>query len=353
MQLQIFDRTVPDHVVSRVLLKDPIGAVKLPTTASADRLQAQPKWSMSNQVLNRLRYADRCHSHGTPKHPVADLRLRRAGVCTQPLWFLLGREGDFAAHTPGVLAAARDPPIHATRGYKRQHHPDAPGGGSGRGPLRRGFRSSAPRHGSSHPNLPSRRMLLEHGDWVRTRLSWIRKFGNSGFAMSLAFGSVMLFAQFTLGRWLPSGKIEMKPVFGQVFLYALVLGMVLMFVGIHLPSYVERGLHLVGKITIPLLLLSLGFALAKVSLAGFGKGMLLATVHLIICACIGVGVAWVLPLQEEQRKLVILLSILPSATINILIGQEAGDDLEPLTIFVTCTNLWLVVSLPVAIAILL
>ena len=171
--------------------------------------------------------------------------------------------------------------------------------------------------------------------------------------MSLAFGSVMLLAQFTLGKWFPSGKIQMKPVFGQVFLYALVLGMVLMFVGIHLPSYVGRGLHLVGKITIPLLLLSLGFALAKVSLAGFGKGMLLATARLLICLCIGVGVAWALSLQGEERKLVILLSMLPSSTINILMGQEAEVDLEPLTIFVTCTNLWLIVSLPVALAVLL
>jgi hypothetical protein len=178
-------------------------------------------------------------------------------------------------------------------------------------------------------------------------------FGNSGFAMSLAFGAVMLLAQFTLGKWFPSGKIQMKLVFRQVFLYALVLGMVLMFGGISLPSYVERGLHLVGQITIPLLLLSLGFALAKVSLAGFGKGMLLATARLLICLCIGMGVSWVLSLQGEERKLVILLSMLPSSTINILMGQEAEVDLEPLTIFVTCTNFWLIVSLPVALAVLL
>ena len=85
-----------------------------------------------------------------------------------------------------------------------------------------------------------------------------------------------------------------------------------------------------------------------------------------IYACAGLGfalgrfgVAWdakpisPLVLQVAFPLLVILMSILPAATINILMGQEAGADLEPLTIFVTCTNLWLVVSLPIALVLLL
>jgi len=178
-------------------------------------------------------------------------------------------------------------------------------------------------------------------------------FGDRGFAMSLAFGSIVLLAQFTAGRWLFDGKVDVRSVFKQVFLYALIIGVVMLFTGVHLPTYIGRSLHLVGQMTIPLLLLSLGFALSKVSFAGFGKGMLLATIHLGVCLGIGLGVAWALSLTGEERTLVILMSILPSATINILMGQEAGADLEPLTIFVTCTNLWLVVSLPIALVLLL
>ena len=98
--------------------------------------------------------------------------------------------------------------------------------------------------------------------------------------------------------------------------------------------------------------LALGFALGKVRFTGFGKGMLLATAHLAICVGIGVGVTWALSLHGEERTIVILMSILPSSTINILMSQDTDVDFEPLTIFVTCTNLWLLVSLPVALTVL-
>ena len=178
-------------------------------------------------------------------------------------------------------------------------------------------------------------------------------FGEHGFALTLAFGSIVLLAQFTLGRWLPSGKIKVRFVFQQSFLYALILGIALLFTGVHFPTYIGRSLHLMGQLTIPLLLLSLGFALAKVHFAGFAKGMLLATVHLLFCLGIGLLVVWALSLTGEERTLVILMSILPSATINILMGEEAGADMEPLTIFVACTNFLLIASLPVALALLL
>jgi predicted permease len=178
-------------------------------------------------------------------------------------------------------------------------------------------------------------------------------FGNQGFVLSLAFGVVILLAQFTLGRWLPNGEINIKTILRQVFLYALILGIALLFLGVHLPPYLGETLHLVGQLTIPLLLLSLGFALAKVSLHGFARGMLLATIRLAVCVAIGIGVAWALSLQGQEKAIVILMSILPSSTVNILMGQEAGIDMEPVTIFITCTNLWLLVSLPVALALLL
>ena len=104
-------------------------------------------------------------------------------------------------------------------------------------------------------------------------------FGDSGFALCVAFGSVVLLAQFSLGKWLPGGKIEFQSVFHQVVLYALLIGIILMFSGVHFPFYVSKSLQLVGQITIPLLLLSLGFALSEVNLSSFGRGMLFATVH--------------------------------------------------------------------------
>lgn len=183
-------------------------------------------------------------------------------------------------------------------------------------------------------------------------------FGEDGFAMTLAFGSVVLLAQFTLGRWVPAGlgsggHVDLGRPFRRPFIYVLALGILLLFMGIHLPVYIGKTLHLVGQLTIPLLLLSLGFALAAIHFQGIGRSLLMTVVHLGICLAVGVAAVWLLGLEGQDRALVILLSIMPSSTINILMGREEGADVERLTIFVACSNLWLIVSLPVALVLLL
>jgi len=121
----------------------------------------------------------------------------------------------------------------------------------------------------------------------------------------------------------------------------------------HLPSYFERTLLLIGEITVPVMLLALGFALSHVRFRGFSRGMILAVVHLAVSAVIGIGVAYLLNLHGEDKALLILMAILPSSTVNVIMGEKAGADMEPLTIFITCTNILMVLSLPLALWILL
>ncbi|MCH2134062.1 MAG: AEC family transporter [Phycisphaerales bacterium] len=178
-------------------------------------------------------------------------------------------------------------------------------------------------------------------------------FGDAGFALALAYASVILVVQFTLGWWIPEERINFKRFFQQVTIYGITIGLVLMFVQIQPPSYVDRLLMLIGNMAIPLLLLSLGFSLAAIKVEKMALAFIMSTIHLVVCLGIGLTVAVLMDLQGDAFIIVILFSILPSSTINILMASEAGVDMPPLTIFVFCTNIWLVITLPVALVLLL
>lgn len=178
-------------------------------------------------------------------------------------------------------------------------------------------------------------------------------FGNTGFALALGYASVILLAQFTFGWWIPEGRINWKRVLSQLTIYGIILGLLLMFVHIQPPSYIDKTLSLIGQLAIPLLLFSLGFSLAGITITKLPRNLLMSAIHLTCCLGVGISTALLMGLENDAFIVVVLLSMLPSSTINLLMGRESGADMQPMTMFVFCTNIWLVVTLPVGLVLLL
>ena len=174
-------------------------------------------------------------------------------------------------------------------------------------------------------------------------------FGNNGLALCIGFASIILVAQFTFGHWWYAGKYQWQVLVKEPFIWSFLLALAFMFLEVQLPSYVDKTLQQMGMLTIPLLLLSLGFSLAQIRFNGFLKGMLFAGIRLTIFVGMSFCTVLLLGLEGESRAIVLLLSVLPASTINILMADQAEDvDMPPLTMMIMCTNLWMTVALPIA-----
>ena len=174
-------------------------------------------------------------------------------------------------------------------------------------------------------------------------------FGTNGLALCIGFASIILVAQFTFGLWSYEGKIIWKTILKEPFIWAFALALAFMFFRVELPPYVDKTLEQVGHLTIPLLLLSLGFALAHIPFAGFFRGMVLSGIRLVIFVGMSFCVVLLLGFEGESRAIVLLMSVLPASTINILMANQTGKvDMPPLTIMVMCTNIWMAAALPIA-----
>ena len=179
-------------------------------------------------------------------------------------------------------------------------------------------------------------------------------FGSGGLSLALGYGGVLLLGQFSLGCWLLNGKVDWRQLFKQAFLWSFILALFLMFLKIDIPSYIDKTLKIPGEMAIPILILSLGFSLTKVNFTGFGKSILYSGIRALVIGGLSIAVAYSLGFQSTTSfTLVLLMGVLPSATINILMGMQADDDMQPITLFVFCSTLWTALLLPIAMVILL
>ena len=174
-------------------------------------------------------------------------------------------------------------------------------------------------------------------------------FGDNGLALCLGFASIILVAQFTFGMWSYEGRIVWQVLFKEPFIWAFLLALAFMFFRVHLPSFVDKTLEQLGHLTIPLLLLALGFALAEIKITGFARAMIFSGFRLGIFFGVSWLVVLILGFEGETRAIVLLMSVLPASTINILMANQTGKiDMPPLTVTIMCTNIWMAAALPVA-----
>src|SRR5690554_3719124 len=110
-------------------------------------------------------------------------------------------------------------------------------------------------------------------------------FGEVGLAVAVTVFAILSLTQHTLGVWLTSwsgraaGSAKRSWPIGMAT--ACGIAVTLRFLGVTLPAPITSSAQLVGSLTVPLMLISLGFALATVSRSSLGAGSLVGGIRLV------------------------------------------------------------------------
>ncbi|HEU0223117.1 MAG TPA: AEC family transporter, partial [Paracoccaceae bacterium] len=114
-------------------------------------------------------------------------------------------------------------------------------------------------------------------------------YGQTGLAYALVIFAIMAVINFSLGVWLVSGEGS-REMFRQPILYGALLGGLSMLTERQPPGWVMATLDLIGQTAIPLMLLTLGVAVARLSARDVGRAILLSGLKLAIGLAVGVAV---------------------------------------------------------------
>ena len=103
-------------------------------------------------------------------------------------------------------------------------------------------------------------------------------FGEIGLDYAVVVFAVMAIWSFTYGIWLVSGGGSMLKVLKEPLVGATVLGGLFLWQGWQTPTFVTNTLTLCGQMAIPLMLITLGVAVARLTPGRLGQAAILSLV---------------------------------------------------------------------------
>lgn len=147
-------------------------------------------------------------------------------------------------------------------------------------------------------------------------------FGEPGLALAIVFFTISAVAQFTIGMMISSGSMSFRGLVRIPILYAVAAAVALMGLGLESPAVITNTTRILGGMTIPMMLITLGVSLARLRVAALPRSTLLSLLRLLMGFAVGVGLSEVLGLEGLERGVLIVQSSMPVAVFNYLFAQR-------------------------------
>ena len=171
-------------------------------------------------------------------------------------------------------------------------------------------------------------------------------FGQAGLALALAWFMLNSVLHFSVGQTVVSGErawvaLVSNPIILSVFVaVAMVVG------DWHLPVALHNSVELIGGLTIPLMLITLGVSLARLGVRHVGDALLFAVARLVIGLLAGWLVCEWLALDGVLRGIVLIQSSMPVAVFNYLFAERYQQGPERVAGMVVVSTLLSFLLLP-------
>jgi predicted permease len=175
-------------------------------------------------------------------------------------------------------------------------------------------------------------------------------FGEHGLALAVAFFLTLSTFQFTVGIAISGGAASIRDLLRNPIVISLGLSLPIIFFKLELPRWLGNTVDLLGGMTIPLMLLTLGVSLASIKLNHVGKGMLLGGLRILLGAGVGWGLGHALGMEPLAHAVLVVQSSMPVAVFNYLLAVRANRSPEQVANLVMCSTVLSFVLLPVILA---
>lgn len=163
-------------------------------------------------------------------------------------------------------------------------------------------------------------------------------FGDEGLALAIAFFTVYVVLQMTVGVAFVSGSFSPRALLRMPIIPATVCASIFLFSDTEVPAWLLNTTKLIGDLTIPLMLFTLGVSLASLKMASLKIALGLSTLRLGMGFGVGLGIVWVMGLSGPAAGVVILQCAMPAAVFCYLFAQlydQRPDEVAGLVILST------------------
>ncbi len=178
-------------------------------------------------------------------------------------------------------------------------------------------------------------------------------FGTTGFDFAVVIFAIMAVLSFTIGVWVVSGGGSPVSAIKEPIVWATILGGVFLINGWMLPTWTVNTLDLIGQIAIPVMLITLGVAIARLKPGTFGRAIWLSTVKYVVCIAVPVAVGLFFALPPIALGVLIIQVSTPVAVTSYMLAEKYEADADQVAGLVMVSTVMSIIVIPVLLAFLM
>jgi hypothetical protein len=175
-------------------------------------------------------------------------------------------------------------------------------------------------------------------------------FGDEGLGFAVVVFAIMAVWSFTYGVWLVAGGGSLLKVVKEPLVAATLLGLLFLWRDWETPVFLTNTLRLVGQLAIPLMLITLGVAVARMTPGGLGRAVWLSALKAAVCLAVAWTVGRWFALDPVPFAVLVLQVATPVAVTSYLLAEKYGADADGVAGLVVASTLLSVLYIPVVLA---
>lgn len=175
-------------------------------------------------------------------------------------------------------------------------------------------------------------------------------FGDIGLDLAVVVFAVMAVFSFTIGVWVVAGGGSILKVVKEPMVAATLLGALFLWQGWQTPVFLTNTLELIGQLAIPLMLITLGVALGRLTPGNLSVNLVLSVAKAAATAGIAFGVGLWFGLDPVPLAVLTLQVATPVAVTSYLLAEKYEADSVAVAGLVVTSTALSVLYLPLILA---
>ena len=171
-------------------------------------------------------------------------------------------------------------------------------------------------------------------------------FGADGLALGAAFFFVNAILLYTVMPILSRGSFSLDSVFREPLVWAVVAAIVFRLSGMTPPGILADTTEILGGMMIPVMVILLGGALARLKVSDVGVSVRLGVARLLIGVSAGTLVVTAFRFRGIEAGTVFLLASMPAATVTYVFAQRYNRSPEQVAGLIVTSTVLVFLALP-------
>ena len=178
-------------------------------------------------------------------------------------------------------------------------------------------------------------------------------FGKDGLGYAVIVFAFTSIVAFTFGLWVVSGTRSFKQPLKEPLVPATILGLLFLFYGWEIPKILTNSLNLISQMAIPLMLITLGVAVARLKTQLAFKTLGISISKIMIGTIAGITVGYQFSIPYEAFAVLIIQMSMPVAVTSYLLAEKYGANSEEVAGLVVVSTFLTTFTTPVVLSVLL